>query len=170
MVTHLHVSTTEFCINCGCLREVNWCGVWHTILQSSYEGKPLPCQERKTQREFFFPWLETLIKLNVWTGGTQFSKRKKFFGVGLINSGGSSNWRIAALVLGGFWARVIPWAQSNHGKLSPLRRRTAGKPDYSKTWLFAWRGWNRSEIICSGYGLYRAFIKAADKATNTNLA
>lgn len=50
---------------------------------------------------FFFLWLEILIKLDVWAGGTQFSKRKKFCGVGLIKSGESSNWRIAALVLGG---------------------------------------------------------------------
>lgn len=105
--------------NCGCLGEVECCGVWHTISQSSSEGKPFPCQERKPQRDLFFfsPWLETLIKLNVWTGGTQFSERKKFFGVGLINSAGISNWRIAALVLGGFRARVTPWAYSNHGRV-----------------------------------------------------
>lgn len=53
MVTHLHVSTSEFCINCGYLGEVNWCGVWHTISQSTHERKPGPCQERKPQRDFF---------------------------------------------------------------------------------------------------------------------
>lgn len=53
MVTHLHVSITEFCIDYGYLGEVNGFGVWHTISQRSCERKPFTGQERNPQRDFF---------------------------------------------------------------------------------------------------------------------
>lgn len=112
---------------------------------------------RKTMK-WFFPQLKTLIKLEAWLGGTQFSeRRKKIFGKGLMSARGSSDCRIAALMLGGFRAwELFHELKKYYGKISPLWKGTTGKTDYTETWLFAWE-WMEQEwniIVYSEYGLY----------------